>query len=165
MEIFGYIIGAINLILGLIIGIIRKLDDHLLKAKTSIEKEFFYTYKDFSSIVSSQTIDSTKEKMSINRLLNLHYVSIFDISKVNKIEFLMDKLLPFSIIEVVLVIMSLIIGNLLFNETQIYQKFIFIILIPILMLILQFIILYICISCEKYLKRLIKKYQDMGYKR
>jgi len=164
MEIFGYIIGAINLILGLIIGIQRKLDDHLLEAQSSIKKEFFYSYREFSSMMLSQTLDMEKEKMCVNRLMNLQYASILDVSKLKKIEVLMDRLLPLLIIGVVSVIISIIVGNLLFNETQLSLKLIFIIVIPIVVLIMQFIFLYACIWCEKYLKRLAKKYHDMEYR-
>ncbi len=164
MEMFSYIIGGLNFLFVLIVGILSKIDDHFLQVHKTIKDEFFFTYKEFVSTISSQTIDTEKENMIIQRLKDLHYNSVSDISKSEIIGSIVGKVLFLSIILFLLAFISICLGNYLEICNKIILKTLFTIIIPFFILIIQLMLFYLCFSTGKYLKKLYGKYRDMGYR-
>lgn len=169
MEIVGYIIGGLHLIVGIIITVGRSLDDLLSTAKEKIQLELVSAYKEFSNVSSSEIIVGgggdvlgILESVS-NRLMRIHYASNFDVVKIQRIEWFGNKLLPIIIISMALVVCSILAGMLLIDKNDTYYKIILIIYFPISLFLIELLILYILLKSEKFLKKLSTRYVSRQY--
>ena len=55
MEIVGYIIGGLNLVVGIVITVLRKVDDHLLSANDAIHNKFESALVQYGQILLTGT--------------------------------------------------------------------------------------------------------------
>lgn len=158
MEIVGYILGGINVFIGVIIAIIRNIEDLLLESNDRIKNEIKRSYVEFGNIISGETIESGRLEMSIDRLKNTHYNISKDMPYLNIIEFFYNRIIKFVAIIIALALLSLIFGKFLFAQSK--YKEVFTICIPFVFFLFQLIILILIINFEKYLKRLNNRYKN-----
>jgi len=169
MEIIGYIIGGLHVSLGIIITVVRNLDDVLLSAKDKIQLELLSSYKEVSNILSSGTIVEGSTGIvgmldnASNRLMRIHYASSVDVLKIKLIEWFCDKTLRMIFISIILVISSVLFGRFYINETNNLFRLCFVLLIPSFLFFSELIILYFLLKFERYLKHTNSRYTNREY--
>ncbi|MFX0136641.1 MAG: hypothetical protein ACFFDN_23585 [Candidatus Hodarchaeota archaeon] len=161
MEIVGYILGGINVFIGIIIAIIRSIDDLLLESKNNIKNEINSSYTEFGNITSGETVEMGRFESSIDRLKRLHYSISKDVPFINTMEWFLSKTVTFVVIIIVLALLSLILGTFVFKDHK--YKEIFTIYIPFILFLVQLISLTSIIHFERYLKRLNIRYRNLEY--
>lgn len=162
-AVLGYIIGALTLIAGAFTTLIRGVDTVLLKSRATIKDEFTFAYRDFGNTVVAEGVKSEKLDMCVKRLKCLHSVSYLDLVKLELIEWLLSKTNLFWISVVILVLISLVVGKTVFDEDEVAARYIFLIIIPIILFIVQALFLGWIINRERYLKRVIERYKNVEY--
>lgn len=162
----GYVIGALTFITGVfttLTTLLRGVDSVLLKARATIKDEFTFAYRDFGNTVAAEGVKSEKLGMCVKRLRCLHYTSYFDLLKLRLIEWLLGKTPLFWISIVVLVIISLVLGRTVFNESEGSKRVIFLIIIPLILFVAQFFLSVWIFKREGYLNRVIERYKNVEY--
>ena len=159
MEIVGYIIGGLNLVVGIVITVLRKADDDLLNAYDAIHNKFESALVQYGQIVLTGT-DEDLFSLS-KKIKDLVFISHKDTNKMYFIEWLINKMLLLTILILGFVIVSIIISNLAFIPPKSKSHFIFLIIIPIVLLFIQFGNLYVILKIERYLKRIKRNYQGV----
>lgn len=162
MEVIGYIIGALNLALGIIIAIIRNNYGNIILAKDQIKEQFYLTYMELSNNLGSSSIDDDSLKYSAVRLKKLHFSSVTDIHLINIIDFFINKLIFILLIFIVLVIISLVTGKIFLSNDN-HLQLIFFIIIPVTFFIIEISILMLLLLIEKYLLNTCNKYRNLEY--
>ena len=172
MDILTYIIAAGNLTLGVVIGIViavvRNVDDYVLETESTIKEEFRQAYTEFSNTIplgAPSDIDFKNDSLirSVDRLKKLHYSACIELPRIKLIERILRSV-PLTIgIIVLLAFMSAITGNLIFKADKINLKILFSIIIPVFFLILEWLSLVMAIKFERYLKRVNIKYKKLEY--
>jgi hypothetical protein len=163
MEVVGYIIGGINLVVGIIITILRSIDDQWLNAESAMLEEYSLAYTEFGNIVSSEVTESEKLSRCVARLKRLHHASQGDFVKLNLMGWLLRVTLPLIIISIIVALISLLVGLFAVTPDHYSLKFSLIIIIPFIALVLELVVLLLIIRFERYLKRATLRYKNLDY--
>ncbi len=155
----GYIIGGLTFVLGLFIPLLRGVDSTVIEARETIKDELTSIYREYGSILAAEAIEKGMFDLCVQRLRSLHYVAPRDFVKIRIIEWLMGKTLLLWLIVIIITAGSLVIGKSIVNEKQ----GIFLIAIPLFLFFLEAIVFVSIMKGERYLKRLIKTYKNLGY--
>lgn len=122
------IVAGINILLAIISGVFIKTTDKRADAKSSIIKAFRQVYLEFGNITAAGVPDSELEvggiadynfqgvEMAAKEIQRLHWDSILDIVKLNRIESILKHAMSAIIIMAITAIASNVIGNVIFSE-------------------------------------------------
>jgi len=166
MNAAGIIIGAFVAVLGIVVAVVRKLDDDLTKAKSSVVTEFLNAYQEFGHVilaVMASKDDFEKLQTCISRLKNLHCASTLDLARLRKIRQFLSGAIYFAVVGIVLVAASLVTGFYFSDKLHATWRFLLIVGFPILLLILQAVLLCTTLNYEKYLKGTAQRYTNLEY--
>lgn len=155
----GYIIGVLTFVLGLLTQLLRDVDSNVLEARDTILDELTSSYSEFGTILAKEAIESGMFNLCVQRLRSLHCVAPKDFAKIRNIEWFMGKTLLIWFIVLTITAGSLVIGQKIFTEKQ----GLFLIAIPLFLLFVEAVVFVIIMKWERYLKRLMKKYKNLGY--
>ena len=159
----GIAITVVTFILGIAITIFRKVDEDLIEAKSSIEKEFLQAYTEFGHTVMADATNFERLQMCVTRLRNLHCASVVDLPTIVKITRFTGAALYVAILVFLMQVTSLVVGYCLRSGSYRTAQFILLLVLPFALLLLQSIVLCVVIGCERYLKRAKHRYRNMEY--
>lgn len=175
MEILGFVLGAINVVISAIVVIITKVNDRIADARSAIKKEVCSVYIQFGNAVAAAIPDTELETGGIpdpnfqgvekaaKELEKLHCSSVIDLIKLNRIEWVSDRVMRFVASIVVIVIISIAVGIFGLKENQFILKIVSIIGIPVFFFICNFMFLVWIVDKMSYLKKVINKYVHSEY--
>jgi len=162
LEVVGYIIGAMTLIAGVFINLVRRVDSTLLRAIGTIKDEFEFAYREFGT-VTGEGRESERLKTCTRRMRRLHYSSLWDLLKLKIIEWILGKTILLVICIIVFVAISLVLGHTIFSENQLVLRFIFLVGIPFILFVVEVVFVGWVLKREGYLKRVIDRYEKQEY--
>jgi hypothetical protein len=175
MEILGFVLGAINVVISAIVVIITKVNDRLADARSAIIEEVRSVYLQFGNAVAAAIPDTELETGGIpdpnfqgvekaaKELERLHCRSVIDLIKLNRIKWVSDRVMRFVASIVVIVIISIAVGIFGVKENQFTLKVVFIIGIPAFFFICNFMFLVWIVEQMSYLKKVINEYEHSEY--
>jgi len=159
----GYVIAGLTLFVGIFITLFRRVDDTLLKARSTIKQEFILAYREFGDTAAAEGTDSARLDMCVKRLRCLHYSSLWDFLKLKAIEWVLGLTVKLIICVIILVALSIVIGIFVLNENQSKLRFVFVIGIPFILFIGEMAFLGWILKRESYLNRVINRYKNLEY--
>ncbi len=162
-SLLGYIIGGLSFLAGLCIMLIRNVDSVLVESRRTIKDQFINAYSEFADSTIAETIDVDRLKASIRRLKDLHCASHWDLIKLRIIEVLIRKSFVLMMFVWGLVAISLATGHLGFDENSTVCRFIFLVIIPAILLVIQVMYVAWMINREQYIKRVKDNYKNLEY--
>lgn len=174
MEIAAYILSALNFVVGISAGILIKVMVGRADAKSSIIKAFRKDYIDFGNIAAAGFPDSDLESGGIpdfnvqgveeaaKQIQKLHWRSILDIIKLNRIEWIFKWVARPVFIIMVIAIISALYGAHGIDEKTITQKLL-IIGIPGISFLVEVVFLLWIINTGNYLVSVKNTYDNSEY--
>ena len=178
MEIAAYILSALNFVVGISAGIMIKVMVGRADAKSSIIKAFRKDYIDFGNIAaagfpagfpvsgleSGGILDFNVQGVeeAAKQIQKLHWCSILDIIKLNRIEWIFKWVSRPVFIIMVIAIISALYGAHGIDEKTIIQK-LFIIGIPGISFLVEVVFLLWIINTGNYLVSVKNKYENSEY--
>lgn len=163
MELIGYIVGGINLVVTIIITIYHRINSKYIEAKNSVKDEVRDAYSEFGKFRISESQESGTLDLIINRIKKLHYSSICDLIKMSRAYSFLNKTTIFAFFFFIIVVISILIGKTNVNIQNQMLKSILIMWVPIIMFVLNFIILMVMLKIESYLTNVTDRYTSGDY--
>jgi len=172
MEIAAYILSALNFVVGISAGILIKVMAGRADAKSSIIKAFRKDYIDFGNIAAAGFPDLESGGIpdfnvqgveeAAKQIQKLHWRSILDIIKLNRIEWIFKWVARPVFIIMVIAIISALYGAHGIDEKTITQKLL-IIGIPGISFLVEVVFLLWIINTGNYLVSVKNTYDNSEY--
>ncbi|MDG6999861.1 MAG: hypothetical protein JRN15_12180 [Nitrososphaerota archaeon] len=121
--------------------------------------EIYLAYKEFSNTVSAGTIDNT----SIERMKRLHYSYGEDCVKIVFLDWAIKKAAKILHLMTILVIVSVVLGNVLDLKGSPIYKSVLIVYMPIVALLVQVFIVAVATQAAQFLKSMRTRYIRREY--
>lgn len=163
MDVLAYIIGAISMILGIVVGIVRKIGDTLREAQDAIKEEYRLAYLEFGSVARSEDRVLENLEPPVKRLQSLHYVSHRDLLRLRIAERLVATARFFPVPAVVLPIVSIGLGMLALDGSAYRLRLLCLIVLPGVVMLIGVAFLCWLVCCENSLKHVAHKYTRREY--
>jgi len=178
MEILGFVLGALNVLIsaiGVIAVIMTKVNDRLADASSAIKKEVRSVYLQLGNTAAAAIADTELETGGIpdpnyqgvekaaKEIERLHCRSVIDLIKLNRIKWVADRVMRLVVFIVVIVITSVAVGVCVAKENQFILKVVCIIGIPVIALFCNLAFLGWFVNQMSYLKKVINEYENSEY--
>lgn len=175
MEILGFVLGALNVVISAIAVIITKVNDRLADASSAIKREVRSVYLQLGNTAAAAIADTELETGGIpdpnyqgvekaaKEIERLHCRSVIDLIKLNRIKWVADRVMTFVVFIVVIVIISVAVGIYGAKENQFVLKVVSIIGIPVIFLVCNLALLGWIVNQMSYLKKVINEYENSEY--
>jgi len=155
--------------------IITQVNDRLADASSAIKKEVRSIYLQFGNTAAAAIPDTELETGGIpdpnfqgvekaaKELERLHCRSVIDLIKLNRIKWVLDRVMAFGGCVVGIVIISIAVGIYDVKENQFVLKVVLVIGIPVIFLFFNLIFLGWIVNQMSYLKKVINEYDNSEY--
>lgn len=167
METFGYILGALSLLIGfvhVIVGIIRNADILLIDARSAIKDELERAFECFLDMaVSNDRHNRGEVEDCAKKCACLQYRFAHDVFKIEIAKWIFNFGVKLMIMIIIIVGVSIGIGRFVFDKDQESARLVFMVLLPFILFICQTFFLGLVIKVESYLKRVVDRYKRAEY--
>ncbi len=168
-------VAIINISLTIASGVFLKITDKRADAKSSIIKAFRKVYLEFGNTAAAGVPDSELELAGIadfnfqgvekaaKEIQRLHWDSISDIIKLNRIEWILKRAMVAIIVMASVAIVSSIIGNFMFNEEGNIKTVLLRFYVPGILVFCEAIYVVWMANTGSYLKSVTNRYDNSEF--